>query len=61
MPATGGFAPSMVQAFYNDILLCRNGSYPALGDTGAPYTYFALNLNASKGRNRPNTMDENHR
>ena len=39
----------MVQAFYNDILLCRNGSYPALGDTGAPYTYFAVNLNASKG------------
>ena len=47
MPATG--APSMVQAFYNDILLCRNGSYPGLGDTGAPYTYFAVNLNASKG------------
>jgi len=49
MPASGGFAPSAVMAFYNDILLCRNGSYPALGDTGAPYTYFAVNLNASKG------------
>jgi outer membrane protein assembly factor BamB len=48
MPDSGNFAPSMVQAFYNDILLCRNGSYPALGDTGAPYTYFAINLNASK-------------
>jgi len=49
MPASGGFAPSMVAGFYNDILLCRNGSYPALGDTGASYTYFAVNLNASKG------------
>ena len=39
--------PTIVAAFYNDILLCRNGSYPALGDTGAPYTYFAVNLNAS--------------
>jgi outer membrane protein assembly factor BamB len=49
MPATGGFAASVVQAFYGDMLLCRNGSYPALGDTGAPYTYFGVNLNASKG------------
>ncbi len=49
MPASGGNAPSIIAAFYNDILLCRNGSYPALGDTGAPYTYFAINLNASKG------------
>jgi outer membrane protein assembly factor BamB len=49
MPASGSNAPTMVQAFYNDILLCRNGSYPALGDSGAPYTYFAVNLNASKG------------
>ncbi len=39
MPATGGFAPSMVQAFYNDILLCRNGSYPALGDTWLHHTH----------------------
>jgi outer membrane protein assembly factor BamB len=49
MPASGTFSASIVAAFYNDILLCRNGSYPALGDTGAPYTYFAVNLNASKG------------
>jgi outer membrane protein assembly factor BamB len=49
MPASGGFAPSMVIAAYNDIILCRNGSYPVLGGTGAPYTYFAINLNASKG------------
>ncbi len=49
MPATGGAAPSIVAAWYNDILLCRNGSYPALGDSGAPYTYFAVNLNASRG------------
>ena len=49
MPLSGGMAPSIVAAFYNDILLCRNGSYPALGDNGQPYTYFAVNLNASKG------------
>jgi PQQ enzyme repeat. len=42
-------SPTIVQAFYGDMLLCRNGSYPALGDTGAPYTYFGVNLNASKG------------
>ena len=41
-------SPTIIAAFYNDILLCRNGSYPALGAT-APYTYFAVNLNASKG------------
>ncbi|NLF89649.1 PQQ-binding-like beta-propeller repeat protein [Candidatus Bathyarchaeota archaeon] len=49
MPAAGGNAPSIIASFYNDILLCRNGSYPAVGDAGAPYTYFAVNLNASKG------------
>ncbi len=42
-------SPTIVAAFYGDMLLCRNGTYPALGDTGAPYTYFGVNLNASKG------------
>jgi len=42
-------SPTIVAAIYNDILLCRNGSYPALGDNGQPYTYFGVNLNASKG------------
>ena len=49
MPTSGGSAPSIIAAFYGDLLLCRNGSYPALGDSGAPYTYFAVNLNPSKG------------
>jgi len=44
-------SPSILAAFYGDILLCRNGSYPTnLGPTGnLPYNYFAVNLNASKG------------
>ena len=43
--------PSILAAFYGDILLCRNGSYPSnIGPTGnLPYNYFAVNLNASKG------------
>jgi hypothetical protein len=49
MPASGTMAPSIIASFYGDMLLCRNGSYPALGDTGLPYTYFAVNLNASNG------------
>jgi hypothetical protein len=50
MPRTGSYAPSIIGAIYGDILLCRNGSYPALGEGGeAPYTYFGVNLNASKG------------
>ena len=44
-------SPSIVAAFYGDILLCRNGSYPSsVAPTGNnPYNYFAVNLNASKG------------
>ena len=42
-------SPSIVAAFYNNLLLCRNGSYPSLGGAVAPYTYFAVNLNESKG------------
>lgn len=42
-------AASVIGAVYGDVLLCRNGSYPALGDSGLPYEYFAVNLNASRG------------
>ncbi len=44
-------SPAIVAAFYGDMLLCRNGSYPSsLAPTGnLPYNYFAVNLNASKG------------
>ncbi len=46
---------TVVAAFTNNMMLCRNGSLPtgfAASNTGTqqgPYTYFALNLNASKG------------
>jgi hypothetical protein len=55
MPATGTFAPTVLAVMYNNVMLCRNGSYPAvLSATSTlgswtPYTYFAVNLNASKG------------
>jgi outer membrane protein assembly factor BamB len=39
--------PSILQAFYNDILLCRNGSYPVLGTNNIAYTYFAVDINSS--------------
>jgi hypothetical protein len=42
-------SPSIIGAIYGDILLCRSGSYPSLGGTSAGYTYFAVNLNSSKG------------
>jgi outer membrane protein assembly factor BamB len=42
--------PSILGAIYGDIMLCMNGSYPGLGEGRQnPYTYFAVNLNASKG------------
>ena len=43
--------PSIVGAFFGDILLCMNGSRPSsVAPTGNnPYNYFAVNLNASKG------------
>jgi hypothetical protein len=41
-------SPTVLAAFYNNIMLCRNGSYPGIGSWN-PYTYFAVNLNASKG------------
>jgi hypothetical protein len=47
-----GGSPSVLGAIYGDILLCRNGSTPSLGysaSTPTYYTYFGVNLNASKG------------
>jgi outer membrane protein assembly factor BamB len=41
-------SPSILQAFYNDILLCRNGSYPSLSAQN-PYTYFAVDINTTHG------------
>jgi len=46
-----------VAAFYNNLILCYSGTIPVLGTSGlygivtssSPYTYFALNLNASRG------------
>jgi len=60
MPApVGPFGPSapfsIVAANYGDILLCRNGSLPTgfattgTGTQQGPYTFFTVNLNASKG------------
>jgi outer membrane protein assembly factor BamB len=53
---TAGSSITVVRALYDDILLCYNGTLPSqgarfMGDLGFnPYTYFALNLNASKGQ-----------
>jgi len=47
--------PTVVGAIRGDIMLCYNGSLPSQGSTFMgtlgfnPYTYFAVNLNASKG------------
>jgi outer membrane protein assembly factor BamB len=45
---------TVIGAWCNDILLCRNGTLPSVGTSfyatsWTPYTYFAVNLNASKG------------
>jgi hypothetical protein len=43
--------PSIVDAFYNNMLICRNGSLPSTNADPSiqnPYTYFAVNLNASR-------------
>jgi hypothetical protein len=49
--------PKTVVAYYNDIMLCYDGTLPSGGSPAAfgrwsdtPYTYFAINLNASKGQ-----------
>jgi len=55
-PAPAGTNPvTIVAAKYGDMLLCRNGSLPTgFGATRSgypqlPYTFFVVNLNASKG------------
>jgi len=45
---------TVMGTFCGDMLLCRNGSLPSIGTSFyatsfTPYTYFAVNLNASKG------------
>jgi len=49
-------APTQVVAYSQDMLLCYSGTLPSGGSPAAfgrysedPYTYFAINLNASKG------------
>jgi hypothetical protein len=47
-------APTIIAAYYGDLILCYNGTLPSSGFrtsviSTAPYTYFAVNLNASKG------------
>ena len=48
-------APTIVYCAFNDIMLCYNGTLPSqgaqfMGTLGfMPYTYFAVNLNASRG------------
>jgi hypothetical protein len=48
--------PSILTAYSGDIMLCRAGSFPAgfaaltfASPSQTPYTYFAINLNSSKG------------
>ena len=49
-------APSIIAINYNDVMLCRSGNLPTgfaatgTGTQQSPYTYFAVNLNASKGQ-----------
>jgi hypothetical protein len=48
-------SPTIVAANYGDMLLCRNGSLPTgfaatgTGSVQGPFTYFGINLNASRG------------
>ncbi len=47
--------PTVIAAYYGDLMLCYNGTLPSSGFrtsviSNAPYTYFAVNLNASKGQ-----------
>ena len=48
-------APSVVAVNFGDVMLCRNGSLPTgfgatrNGAAQGPYTFFTVNLNASKG------------
>jgi outer membrane protein assembly factor BamB len=52
--STMSASPTILGAFYNNVMICRNGSLPGIGgmmssQSSAPYTYFALQLNATKG------------
>ena len=55
-PAPGANPVTVLAADPGDVLLCRNGTLPTgfaaanLGFPQLPYTYFAVNLNASKGQ-----------
>jgi hypothetical protein len=44
---------TVIAAWYNDLMLCYEGYLPSIGGFGGnhwdPYTYFAVNLNSSKG------------
>ena len=48
-------SPSQLHAWYDDVMICRNGTLPGVGTfgsskySGEPYTYFAVNLDPSKG------------
>jgi outer membrane protein assembly factor BamB len=50
IPWRNGMSPSptVIAAFYDNVMICRNGSLPTFSRQ-TPYTYFAVNLNASKG------------
>ena len=47
----------VLAAYYGDYMLCMNGTFPSTGtnmffgatETYQPYTYFLVNLNATKG------------
>ena len=49
-------APTVLSVFYNNMMICRSGTYPILSDTSltgivsstTAYNYFAVNLNTSR-------------
>jgi hypothetical protein len=52
---TQSTAPVVLATIYGDVMLCRNSTYPASPQpfyttSEAPYTYFAINLNATRGQ-----------
>jgi hypothetical protein len=54
-PPPGPFGPSLpvnvIDVFYNNMMICENGTLPTNPEyAAAPYTYFAVNLNASRGQ-----------
>jgi hypothetical protein len=42
-------SPTVQYAYPGDIAICRNGTFPVSGSAATDYTYFAVNLNESKG------------